>query len=142
MKQKIGIIIGVMSLLCATSAFAGPKQAPEQTHEDHHEGFSESVKAFHDVMSKDWHAKTGPERMQSTCTNVHEYAQKAKAVVEASSPASVPATEWQTATTALVATVKVLEATCEQNDTADFQANFSSVHDKFHDLVKLLEASK
>lgn len=142
MKQKIGIIVGTVSLLCATSAFAGPKQAPEQAHEDHHEGFSESVKAFHDVMSKDWHAEAGSERIQSTCTNVHDYAQKAKAVVKASSPASVPATEWQAATTALAAAVGVLETTCEQDDTASFQANFSSVHDKFHVLVELIEAAK
>lgn len=138
MKHKIGIVVGVASLFCAVSAFAGP----EDGHEDHHAGFTQSVKSFHDVMSADWHAEAGPERMHSTCSHVHGYAVKAKAVVDAPSPTSVPASEWHTATTGLVAAVNVLETTCEQDDTASFQANFSSVHDKFHDLVKLIEADK
>lgn len=123
--------------LSLLAACAHAQEAPQQTEDHDHGGLPASVLAFHDVLSQDWHADAGAERTASTCQNIASYHERANTVVLDAAPADITASDWETAATALAAAVDALDTTCASEDRAAFEGDFSSLHDRFHDLITL-----
>ncbi len=110
-----------------------------ETEEDHQHEFAGGVKTYHDIMSPDWHMDAGDERYISTCANVGKYMQKATALSTEQAPKGIDASAWTDATAALLAANKTLNQTCADKSKEAFAADFTNVHDKFHDLKELIE---
>ncbi len=132
----------MLTLSACTHADAAHKhlkpQSQAQSEEHEHPEFMASVKSYHDVMSKDWHADAGPERIASTCSNIRQYCMRANAITKTSAPASTTQSAWDDAAKGLVDATKALQATCGTTSKASFEGDFSNVHDKFHSLIELL----
>lgn len=111
-----------------------------ETEEDHAHEFDGGVKAYHDIMSPDWHMDAGDERTASTCNNVDEYLLKAMALANEHAPKGIDTSAWKDATGGLLEANKTLNWTCANNDKEKFAADFTIVHDKFHVLKELIEA--
>lgn len=113
-------------------------EKPHTGAEHEHPEFMASVKSYHDVMSKDWHAQPGADRTASTCGNIKEYAIRARAITATAAPESTTQTAWDDASEALLGATMGLCATCNQDSKDSFDDDFTTLHDKFHSLIKLL----
>ena len=126
--------------ICAVAAMiaaAAPAWAQDEHEQRTGEVHPASVIAFHDVMAPDWHADEGAARTEATCANVATYQERAEVVTADTPPEGVNQAAWRTAADALAASAESLGAVCAQDGRATFEAAFSALHDRFHDLVAL-----
>ncbi|MBK6706529.1 MAG: hypothetical protein IPG54_03225 [Sphingomonadales bacterium] len=123
------------ALFVASLMLASP--AALRADEDH-PPLPASVEKFHSILSKDWHTKEGPERLQSACGNVGAYIVTARQVVADKGPDKVDAAQWQTATIAMSDASVALGAYCAAGHGGNVTAGLSTLHDRFHDLMKLV----
>lgn len=106
--------------------------------DDHHSALPTSVARFHDIISKDWHAPEGPDKLRDACSHTGAYLLTAQDVVAAKTPDGVDAKDWGKATVKLNDASIGFSALCAAGDNGKTGKGLSTLHDRFHDLVKLL----
>jgi hypothetical protein len=137
-------MIRTIALALLVAACGGKQSAPATTAggsnaaAEQHEAeatMPPAMAKFHDVLAPRWHAAPGPERMKDTCGALSEFHAQADALAKATPPTTANADTWTTGTRALVDAVANLDATCKANDTTQFEAAFTKVHESFHGLM-------
>jgi hypothetical protein len=108
----------------------------EHAADDHHANLPPEVNAFHELLRPLWHADKGDPRKTDTCAAVPQLTSSANAIATSVPPQTANADAWTTATNALVAAIRELDAVCKAGDLAAFESAFSKVHDAFHALMK------
>lgn len=106
--------------------------------DDHHSALPTPVARFHDIISKDWHAPEGPDKLRNACSHTGAYLLTAQDVVAAKAPAGVNAGDWGKATVKLNEASISFSALCAAGDNGKTGKGLSTLHDRFHDVVKLL----
>ena len=106
--------------------------------DDDHPALPPLVEAFHTVIAKDWHAKEGPERLKSACANVGSYGAISAKLVKRPVPEAVDAAQWKSSAVALNDASKALGAYCGSGNDGNVTSGLATLHDRFHDLMKLL----
>lgn len=104
-----------------------------------HRALPPAVDAFHAIIAKDWHAPGGPERLQSTCANAQAYTEASGNVAISNAPANVDRIQWKAAGKALNDASLALGTACSSGKDSDVTTRLSALHDRFHDIVKLVE---
>lgn len=94
------------------------------------------VEAFHEALAPRWHAEPGEQRMADTCAAVPELRSRADAIVAAPVPAGRDAAAWELGGKQLAEAAAALEAPCQANDAAAFEAAFTQVHERFHGVLE------
>jgi hypothetical protein len=98
----------------------GNKGEHKGEHGDHHKDLPPTTKAFHDVLAPLWHMEKGPDRTAKTCAQIATLRDKATA----------------TGNKELVAATTALSAECDKEGRPEFDARFTTVHERFHALAE------
>lgn len=117
-----------------------PLLAEEAAHNDDHPPLAGAVEAFHDVLRVDWHGEIGPARNLGTCEHTGQYITIARQITAEAGPAHADADDWKVASNGLLDASVALGAYCASGMDANVEAGLSTVHDRFHDLMKLMKA--
>lgn len=117
---------------------AGLAAAPALADEDH-PALTGAVKAFHDVLSPDWHAAPGTARNASACGNAGRYASLSGEIAAQPAPAGVDGAAWKGAAAGLRDASAALGAYCGGGTPANVEAGLATLHDRFHDVMKVLK---
>lgn len=107
----------------------------EHEHEGGHPELTPEMHAFHDQLAPLWHAEPGPQRQADTCDSIPTLEQGVASIAAAPVPAGVDGATWTGAVGALDTSLDELQTSCAG---AEFDATFSTVHDRFHALMDLL----
>lgn len=107
--------------------------------DDDHPPLPSSVERFHDIISKDWHAEQGSNRLRATCSHSGAYILASGEVVADKVPQGVDAEKWKKAAAALSAGSTGLGTYCASGDDNKILIGLTKLHDRFHDLVKLIK---
>lgn len=121
--------------LIAFALLTAPAMLPA---EDGHGALPPSVERFHDILSKDWHAPEGPDKLRNACAHTGAYVIASQEVVSAKTPDTVDAQKWSKAAGKLSAASTDFATVCGSSDNGKIAKGLSALHDRFHDLVKLL----
>lgn len=137
-----GMIMKISMLMAAAaaSAFLASPVLAEEEHDDEHPELFGAAKAFHDVLSGDWHAEPGLERTTTTCGHVGDYIEIAEKVTQQPKPSHADAEAWSMTADGMLDASVALKAYCATAMEANVASGLSTVHDRFHDLMKLLKA--
>ena len=106
--------------------------------DEDHPALPPTVDAFHTLLAKDWHAKEGPERLQSACANVEDYKALSAKIIKRPVPDKVEGEQWKAAATAMNDASTALGAYCASGNAGNVTSGLTALHDRFHDLVKLV----
>ena len=112
--------------------------APAAAAQDDHPELTGAVKAFHDVLSPNWHSAEGPERNTAACRNAAQYVTLAKTIAEQTAPEASGGTGWSKAASGLHDASLALGAYCASGHDANVVAGLTTLHDRFHDLMKAM----
>ena len=125
-------------------------------HADHHEGeqheehqLPPAMTAFHDIMAPLWHANEGEQRVADTCAKLPDMVDGVEAISDEGAPEGTPAVDaWLAAVSDLSSQLETLQQVCEggppstaegsypaEGSLAEFQAEFTGVHDAFHAVM-------
>lgn len=133
MKKPLSVVCALVLACIASSALA------EEAHDDEHPELSGALHSFHDVMRADWHGTPGPERNRAACENVGRYITIGWDIVEQDKPEHAAAADWTAATHGLLDASVALGAYCSSALDANVVSGLSTVHDRFHDVMKLMQ---
>ncbi len=129
-------MIVVRTVLFALALAASPAVS---LAEDEHPPLPPAVDAFHAIISKDWHAPEGTERLKSACANFQAYVEASGNVANSEAPEKVDAVQWKSAGKALTDGAVALGGSCAWGTDAEVVASLANLHDRFHDVVRLIE---
>ena len=123
--------------IAAAVLFSAPASFAD---EDGHPELVGAVKTFHDVLKVDWHAEPGAERNANACRNTGDYITHARNITTQDSPDGASTDTWSATSYSLLDASIALGAYCLSANDANVEAGLSTLHDRFHDLMKLMKA--
>jgi hypothetical protein len=113
----------------------GEEHGNEEEHPMDHSALSPEMTAFHDRLAPLWHSEA-PDRRDATCKDAGLLLGLANDIQNATVPEGA-ADDWRDRVNALMLAIDHMKEGC-QGDNADFEANFTAVHDGFHALMEAL----
>lgn len=122
----------LMATLAATPSVA----------DEGHPELGGATKAFHDLLSPDWHAEPGTTRNTSACRNASRYLTLSGQIASQPAPANGDAAAWTKAATGLHDASAALGAYCSGGIDANVVAGLTTLHDRFHDLMKAAQPAR
>lgn len=125
--------------LLAAALAAASLATPVAAVDDHGE-LAGATKAFHDLLSPNWHSDPGPARNAAACRNAGDYASLAEAIANQTAPSE--GKDWAKATSGLRDASVALGAYCASGHEANVLAGLTTLHDRFHDLMKAMPKAK
>lgn len=117
----------LISFTAALTLLAAPAFA-----DDGHPPLTGSLKAFHDVLSPDWHHAPGAERNARACRNVGAYVSLAREIAAGATAAQADAAAG------LRDASVALGAYCASGGERNVVAGLTTLHDRFHDLMETM----
>lgn len=134
--MRNGILLAVSGLVLLGS---NPVFAAEGNADDHPE-LTGAIRAFHDVLKIDWHADEGAARNDGTCANVGDYITLARDVTKQNGPDHTASQQWQRGSHGLLDASVALGAYCASGVDGNVTSGLTTLHDRFHDVMALLNA--
>jgi hypothetical protein len=107
----------------------------EEHSADEHEALTPELTAFHDYFAPIWHSEA-PDRAATACDATANMLMLADKVEDAGMPEGAAA-DWSQRVSTLMLAIDHMKEGC-QNGSADFDANFTAVHEGFHALMEAL----
>lgn len=134
MRNGILLAVSGLVLFASNPAFSATGEA------DNHPELTGAIRAFHDVLKIDWHADEGAARNNGACGNIGDYITLAREVTKQNGPGHAAPREWQSASHGLLDASVALGAYCASGADGNVTSGLTTLHDRFHDVMALLNA--